>query len=355
MNPRSPFRLALVLPLFMLAFASGWAAEETAAATPDDPSSVKPADCPRCGNSGAAVCPACKGKGTSFQAKITCPKCSGKGKVTCDKCDGKGKIPCPDCKKRTLDGKEVFAAISQEWKDWDKKYHLIPRDQRHRVKIDKEPEKYVPCPTCEASGQIACPECTEGQAVCKRCGGAGTVTGQGPCNVCDGTGQTPCPQCATLEGIEDTETYKALVGLREQKLLKPKEFFGRLRVLVAQEKFRREAEERRAALAAKKPAPEADKPQTQAKPETAAPAGPDWSKPQEAQKALLTAFAAKALTPKLYDEKLRTLGLPEEMAEAAEVQAGRENPRLKALADLKQAFRRGDLDLHQYQQAYDGL
>ena len=92
---------------------------------------------------------------------------------------------------------------------------------------------------------MKCPECEgEREQKCKNCEGKGKAEGFGVCPTCEGLRIVACPRCATIEKSENGKELVALDDLRTKKLISAEDYFLKRRVLVSQEKARREAAKR---------------------------------------------------------------------------------------------------------------
>ncbi len=307
-----------------------------------DTSAVKPPDCRTCSNTGFVLCNACDSAGRTLKAKIECKRCGGKGVLPCGKCDKDGKVDCEDCKKMTVEGEEGFYMVSPEWKEWNKKYGLeASRTFSKNSRLPPAPKKYVICTTCNGEGRINCPICDGSRAIkCKTCNGTGKVEGLGPCPICLGTKHLPCPSCAMVEGAEELPGLKNLDELRANKTISEAEYFKQRRLLVAQEKYRRQVLAERA---------KGEKALSESGGKTAD-SEKSAAEQRKALESLLEAFGAKAIDAEMYEGKLRLLGLEPNMIREIESAAAANNARIKALNELKEAFRSGKFDYTEYRE-----
>ena len=307
-----------------------------------DVSAVQPPACRTCSNTGYIICTACDSAGRTLKAKLECKRCSGKGFIPCEKCDKDGKVDCPDCKKMTVDGAEGFYMVNPEWKEWNKQYGLeASRSFGKNPRIPPAPKKYVPCATCNGEGRINCPDCGGSRAIkCKACNGTGKTEGLGPCPRCLGTKHLPCPNCASLENAEELPALQKLDELRMNKTINDLEYFKQRRLLIAQEKYRREKLAERSA---------GDK---SASDSSAAKTGSEKSlaEQRKALEALIEVFGAKAIDAEMYESKLRALGLEPNIIREIEAAAAVNNDRVRALHETKEAFRAGKFDYSEYRE-----
>jgi RecJ-like exonuclease len=342
---------------------------------PIDVSQIKPDECRRCSAKGYAPCPECHGKGVSRNALVNCPDCDGKGKIPCNKCDKDGMMDCPEnCKERPITGTDgektkVFCVITDEWRAWDKKWSRIAEkfiDPIARAKkVPEAPEKYAPCAKCSGTGKVKCKHCDGTKELeCKKCKGTGKIKGTGTCPACGGIGKIACPDCATLENLGETKEFETLKKLHDQKLVDDETYYQKLRLLVAQEKYRREviAKRRTAIEEAERIQAEKDKEKNQeaqskaaekAKEEAVAQAGN--KEIEEKIKALIMGFDSNLLKLDVYKQKLRELGASPEVVEKIETEQAAEAPRLQKYLELKQQFKDGKIDMKKYKDAMNSL
>ncbi len=323
-----------------------------------DVSNVKPPNCRKCGNKGWVRCSKCHGRGFTFDAQVKCPKCKGKRVVDCHECNDEGKVRCSGkCRLRTINGKKMYGVVNPEWKEWMRQYGGKANNTFSRKKDDDtppEPMHYIGCRKCMGKGYVLCPYCRgTKKRPCPKCKGKGWVKGKGSCPACHGSKHMPCPTCASLEGV-DKKITENLAQLHEKQLITDAEYYKRRRILTAQAKRRREILAERARKQEKLAKTAADKKKSNAV-SVKGKQGKTIEQRKEELKILAEAFANKAISLKLYREKVRSLGLSADAMQQVEKQVGKNNARMKKYVSLKQAFRDGRLDLEQFNRRLDDL
>ncbi|MCX7935735.1 MAG: hypothetical protein N3A66_10820, partial [Planctomycetota bacterium] len=124
------------------------------------------------------------------------------------------------------------------------------------------------------------------------------------------------------------------------KTISEAEYFKQRRLLVAQEKSRKQATAERT---------KGEKAGGEAAAKTAA-GEKSAADPRKALEALLEALGTNAIDAEMYESKLRALGLDPNLVREIEAAAAANNSRVKALHDLKEAFRAGKFDYYEYRE-----
>lgn len=177
----------------------------------------KDGKCKVCRGKDELKCAPCRGKG-----ELKCAPCKGRGEVAraCSDCGGLGQLPDPAAAAAEFvasclwcAGGEVRACrdcVASEAKTEREAFELAraaygafvtAEDGLAAKRRAHLPGLVIgPCPTCDASGEVACATCLgDGEVLCANCKGAGKIdssTGEIMCPFCSAKVVLECEDCA---------------------------------------------------------------------------------------------------------------------------------------------------------------